>query len=349
MSAWWYHLWNDPIRHNPWSLAALVVIVVGVLAGLATMETTMFRRRRKETTVTEANDPKPVATDDEFITVPPESEPKWVKDKHEAAGAIAEARTGSRVAMWTPEMDRPDPTARDTVVQEAQWRSEGLPPVEPEEDGGHLQLLTVPADGRPPYPSRLGRATVPKAVVNQHREPCEHCGGTGYMPGISDYLRESIALLGDQGDAVVRQFYTTLFRSAPDLVSLFPGNPTEGDLGTDHKGAHQRELLLAALVALSDLYDPDDFDRMQRLDTALGSFGRKHASFARPNGTIQGATLDEYKAVKDALFATLVSAAGNAWKAEYTAAWSEAYDYAASVMLAEQFRSGFNSPRFVRG
>jgi hemoglobin-like flavoprotein len=134
------------------------------------------------------------------------------------------------------------------------------------------------------------------------------------MPGISDYLRESIALLGDQGDAVVRQFYTTLFRSAPDLVSLFPGNPTEGDLGADHKGARQRELLLAALVALSDLYDPDDADRMQRLDTALGSFGRKHASFARPNGTIQGATLDEYKAVKDALFATLVSAAGNAWR-----------------------------------
>lgn len=269
---------------------------------------------------------------DELVNL--KGEPGWVasvEDRAAAEDAIRVNRVGesSTLAAWTPAMD---PKPDDTVVQEQQWRAEGIPPVE-----------------RPPYPARLSaRAAVPHAVVSPHREACEHCGGTGYMPGISDYLRESIALLGDQGDAVVRTFYGVLFRGAPEMVSLFPGNPTEGDLGSDHKGAKQRELLLAALVALSDLYDPDDPDRMQRLDTALASFGRKHAAFTRPDGTIKGATLEEYAAVKTALFATLVQAAGNAWKAEYTEAWSQAYDYATGSMLAEQYRSGFTAPRFPR-
>jgi hemoglobin-like flavoprotein len=335
VSEWLHHLWHDPLRHNPWSLAVLLVIVAAAVTGMMFVETMMFRRRRKETTMAEANSPEPI-----------KDEPGWTRsfeDKAQADETIAGARsTGSRVATWTPEMDgaadQRDPEA--TLVQERRWREEGLP----EGDGPPLQPLH-----RPPYPSKLAaRAAVPHAMVNQHREQCEHCGGTGYMPAISDYLRESISLLGDQGDEVVRTFYGVLLRSAPDLVSLFPGNPTEGDLGTDHRGAKQRERLLGALIALSDLYDPDDDAKMERLDTALASFGRSHAAFVRPDGTIMGATIEEYAAVKTALFSTLVKAAGNAWKPEYTAAWSQAYDYASGVMLAEQYRSGFSSPRFPR-
>jgi hemoglobin-like flavoprotein len=132
------------------------------------------------------------------------------------------------------------------------------------------------------------------------------------------------------------------------VAPLFPGNPTEGDLGADHKGAQQREKLLAALAALADLYDPDDDEKMERLDRALASFGRSHAAFARKDGTVRGATWEEYGAVKEALFATLVTAAGEKWKAEYTESWSQAYDYAAAVMVAEQYRSGFAAPRFPR-
>lgn len=248
-----------------------------------------------------------------------------VADRATAQDAITVARVGegSTLAAWTPAMDAPDPDA--TLVQERQWAAEGIP-----------------------APKLAARAAVPRVLVSQHREECEHCGGNGFMPNVSDYLRESIALLGDQGDAVVRTFYGVLFRAAPELVTLFPGNPVEGDLGTDHRGARQRELLLAALVALSDLYDPDDMERMQRLDIALASFGRKHAAFTRQDGTIKGATLEEYAAVKVALFATLVQAAGNAWRSEYTEAWSQAYDYAAGIMIAEQHRSGFAAPRFPR-
>jgi hemoglobin-like flavoprotein len=238
-------------------------------------------------------------------------------DKISAADTIVAARTDQ------PER-KPEPTppsAADTVVQERRWAAEGIPG---------------------------GRAAVPRVLVSQRRETCDHCRGTGYVPNVSDYLRESIGLLGDQGDEVVHSFYGTLFRADPDLVSLFPGNPTEGDFGTDHKGARQRESLLKALTALANLYDPDSADKMAQLDTALKSFGRSHAAFARKDGTIRGATWEEYGAVKAALFATLVRAAGNAWRAEFTESWSQAYDYAAAVMLAEQHRSGFSAPRFPR-
>lgn len=225
----------------------------------------------------------------------------------------------SRLAVWTPEMDEPEPPAGQTSF------------------GDFRQRMAAAASAR-----------VPKPMVSQNREPCEHCGGRGFMPSVSDYLRESIQLLGDQGDEVVRAFYVALFRAAPETAKLFPGDPTQGELGTDHRGARQRELLLSALASLADLYDPDDPDKMKRLDTALGSFGRKHAAFARPDGTVKGATWEEYGAVKDALFQTLVRAAGEKWRPEYAEAWSQAYDYAAAVMVAEQYRSGFSAPRFPR-
>lgn len=189
---------------------------------------------------------------------------------------------------------------------------------------------------------------VPAPLVSNSRIDCEHCGGRGFVPGINDLLKDSVALIAPTGDEVVRMFYLALFSTAPDLVSLFPGNPTQGDLGTDHRGAKQREKLLAALVALANLYDPADAEKMTHLDQALGQFGRSHAAFVRKDGTIRGATLDEYAAVKDALFTTLVRFAGEHWRPEYTEAWSQAYDYAAAVMLTEQFRSGFTAPRFAR-
>lgn len=281
--------------------------------------------------MTDATDPGPIR----------EQAERTMEDQAAAHAEGAARAGGSRLAAWSPELDDPvDEGDRLTnladteVSQEARrWQAEGIPSV------------SIPPIGR----ARLAaRAAVPRAIVNAHREVCPTCMGGGFMPSVNDYLRESIALLGDQGDEVVRAFYVALFRTAPELARLFPGNPTEGDLGTDHKGAQQREKLLQALAALANLYDPDNGDEMVKLDTALKSFGRSHAAFVRPDGTIQGATWEEYAAVKDALFQTLVRAAGEAWKPEYTASWSQAYDYAAAVMLAEQYRSGFAAPRFPR-
>jgi hemoglobin-like flavoprotein len=190
--------------------------------------------------------------------------------------------------------------------------------------------------------------TIPAQALRPARVDCEHCGGRGFMPGINDLLKDSIALVADQGDEVVRLFYSALLRAHPQLLTLFPGDPTQGDFGTDHRGAQQRDKLLRALVALSDLYDPSNAEKMAHLDQALATYGRAHASFVRQDGTAKGATLEEYAAVKEALFSTLVRAAGGKWSPDYTIAWGQAYDYAAAVMLAEQHRSGFAAPRFAR-
>lgn len=168
------------------------------------------------------------------------------------------------------------------------------------------------------------------------------------MPGINDLLTESVALIGDEGDEVIRMFYSSLLRAHPQLMILFPGDPTQGDFGSDHKGAVQRDRLLKALTAIAGLYDPGDPEKMAHLDQALATFGRAHASFARQDGTVKGATLEEYAAVKEALFSTLIRVSGGQWKPEYTGAWSQAYDYAATAMMVEQFGSGFTAPRFPR-
>lgn len=300
------------------SAGALVVGValLGVIQAFSpepvgAMIMSVFGRRKQETTMTEE---------------------QQAGDRATAADAISVARLDDRQtgsSAWgdgMPVREIPDVPLdpEDTVIRE------------------------VPIDRTPFGDPTRARARVPKQLVSPHREICDHCQGAGYMPAINDYLRESASLLGDQGDEVIRMFYTTLFGMAPELVKLFPGNPTQGDLGSDHKGAKQREKLFGAIVALADLYDPDDGAKMDRLDTALKSFGRSHAAFVRQDGTIKGATWEEYAAVKEALFATLVKVTGDAWRTEHTESWGQAYDYAAAVMLAEQYRSGFSSPRFPR-
>ena len=273
---------------------------------------------------------------------------RQVSDETDPGGEVwLKENSTTGLAAWSPATEQAPPEAA-----ERQERVEGSGPTDDTE-----RFLTAPEQvrkriedievGHLPHLA-AGRSTVPEPLVKQHRETCSHCEGRGFVPGISDYLRESAALLGDQGDAVVLSFYRRLFTAAPEVAKLFPGDPTKGDLGTDHRGAKQREKLLAAIVALADLYDPDDPEKMDRLDRALKSFGRSHAAFARADGTVRGATWEEYGVVKDALFATLVQATGSAWKAEYTASWSQAYDYAAAVMVAEQHRSGFSLPRFPR-
>lgn len=176
------------------------------------------------------------------------------------------------------------------------------------------------------------------------RERCDHCRGTGLVLTTNDLLRESLALLGDSGDAVVRDFYTLLFEKAPHLAGLFPT-----DLLAEDTISGQRDKLLEALTALAQTYDPGNSSRMEILDRHLEVFGRSHANFTYRGGMPHGpATLDEYQAVKVVLFSTLHTAAGAAWRPEYDAAWAEAYDYAASAMLYHGLRAGVKAERYVR-
>jgi hemoglobin-like flavoprotein len=324
-------VWDDPIR-DPWALGA-VLLIGSVIFGpvIFMMGRNVFRRRKQETmseTMSDQNQPEPAA-EPVSPQEPDEQDPQEPVREHAMAGRAAVPSIRPSVAPSdAPSAGRPP--ARSDAEMERCWADEGIPPLRP-------------------MPTNVFRhAPVPTPLISQFRTDCHECGGRGFMPGINDLLQESVKLLGDEGDEVVRLFYSALLRSHPQLITLFPGNPTQGEFGSDHKGAKQRDRLLKALTALADLYDPAEPDKMKHLDDALASFGRSHASFARQDGTIRGATLEEYAAVKEALFTTLMRVAGGQWKPEYTEAWGQAYDYAAASMLTEQFRSGFAAPRFPR-
>jgi len=332
MTEWLDRFLHEPMAQNGWSLAFLVVLAmaaVGLLVVEQVRSRRMFRRRDREATVSETKEPS-----EQEIRSAREQGMAEDMAKAQPLEPSAEVRPGREI----------------DAEQEARWAAEGIPDTATQLQVGDTAVREV-AVARTPFRGQMavaGKAPAPAPLVNPVRVECEHCGGVGFVPGINDYLKESAAMIGD-GDAVVRQFYTTLLNDSPALAYLFPSDITEPVMATrDGKGLSQREKLLGALVALAENYDPGSPEKMGRLNAALERFGRTHASFVRQDGTGWGATLEEYKAVKDALFSTLVRTVGEKWKPEYASAWSQAYDYAAAVMLAEQFRSGFTAPRFPR-
>lgn len=229
-----------------------------------------------------------------------------------------------------------------------------------------------------PQPSRhvlsesvIARSVVPTPIVSPTRQPCESCRGTGYMPSISDYLRESASWIDDM-DAVVRYFYTTMLDMArtdaekdahdaghpdplavgqaavDDLAFLFPPDLISAATGeTDSRGAAQRDKLAEKLVGVATLYNPADAEAMERLDNVITSMAARHAAFARRDGTIKPTSLEEYALAKKALFATLVTL-GPRFTGAHEAAWSAAYDFVAGGMMRAQPLSGSSFPRFPR-
>jgi hemoglobin-like flavoprotein len=309
---WLWHVANDPIRDNVWSLSGLILIVAGGMGMLYLLgdkvRTMRFRRRTK------GDDVQP---DD---------------DRAQAAAAIDNAR-----ALHDDDADgRTDPAERLQVIRPvAGMAATG-------QDGPAESVYYPPAD--PVTDSGVHAAPIVRSLVMQ--VTCGECGGVGYVEvTISSLLRESIALVPDGGgDMVVKEFYTRLLHAAPGLAEIFPA-----DLLTTDEEKHQRDRLYAALAALANLYDPDDAEKMARLRTAAGSYGRSHASFWRPSeGVSRGATLAEYAAVEATLLETFHAVAGSEWKPEYDEAWVVAFDHLTGMMLDAQHSTPMTAPRFPR-
>lgn len=353
VNEWLWHLFNDPIRENWWAFGLVTGLIALSIIGLLTFLVGVSQGRRRAVWRRNRRD-------------------QLVSEPTEQTGQTEGNGPGSYSYIETPQQQR---ERRDRTAHRRPTMSDGPASPDPiqyvpavvsaidfgQDDGptaGRPEMLAdlPPTDLRSgetddrqrlfyptevPGPADSGVHAIPS--VRAERQPCPECKGTGYMPSQNDLLRESIALVGDGGDVIVREFYTRLLHAAPDLASLFPADLLQSD-----ETHHQRDRLLKALVALSQSYDRTDPDGMNRLDVTLGFYGRNHAAFQRPDGTVSGATLEEYAAVKGVLFATLIEAAGPAWKPEYTAAWSDAYDYAAGVMMAEQRRTEMTVPRMPR-
>lgn len=333
MTDWLDRFLNEPMAQNGWSLAAVMLGFVAFLSPLLVRiwrDRRVFKRRGKETTVS-----------DQARVEPSEETIRENREEGMAQDDAAAAQPLAAVARQTPD-------AQLDAELEARWAAEGIPDTQTAMAGASVDAPVSP----PPFRGRMAvpaTRPAPAPLVSPVRIDCEHCKGVGYVPGVNDLLVESAALIGDRGDEVVRLFYSTLFSDAPAMAYLFPPDIVSASAGTQNSaGVAQREKLLGALVALAELYDPGVPGKLDRLNSALTRFGRAHAAFARQDGTTWGATLEEYAAVKTALFSTLVRVAAEHWKPEYASAWSQAYDYAAAVMIAEQLRSGFVAPRFPR-
>lgn len=189
------------------------------------------------------------------------------------------------------------------------------------------------------------------AAQGEDRETCWHCRGTGKALRTADILAESLALFPTadpvQMDAFVVEFYRRLVSAdsrkaeGDRLAPLFPADLTTGD-ALNSQGHRQRDALLGALVELITQYDPDHLwsGEMDHLVKLLQKAGRSHAAFRRPDGSIRGATPAEYGEVFAVLVGLLHDVFGERWLAEYDAAWTDAYWFAAIEMMhaAQHYR-----------
>lgn len=341
VEGWLWHLFNDPVRDNPWSLGLLILMSAVTVAGMAVPTLIAVRDGRKMREERE-RDMKI------FSGKGDEGDPRY--DTEDGRHALpGDPRTGTstglggsggEAATVTFINDGEDGSgpAGSAFVTETHTTTDGAVTSIRPLVGVNAGAQRTP-EKTPPAPDPVadsGVHAMPErspAVLSGHKVSCTECRGYGYViMSTRDVLQQVKPLLDEAGPMVVREFYTRLLHAAPGLATLFPA-----DLLTDDSIKKQREKLLGALKALIMLYDPDDDVSMEKLTTALRSFGRSHASFDRQDGSSRGATFDEYGAVKAALFGTLHDAAGPEWKPEFDPALSEAFDFAAVTMLAEQY------------
>jgi len=122
-------------------------------------------------------------------------------------------------------------------------------------------------------------------------------------------LETSFDLVAPRGDELMDEFYGRLFAAAPAVRPLFPDDMKR-----------QKTMLLGALVLLrKSLRDLD------AIVPKLRELGARHVAY--------GARPEHYPVVGSVLIASMSAIAGDEWKAEYTVAWSGAFEIVAGTMI----------------
>lgn len=122
-------------------------------------------------------------------------------------------------------------------------------------------------------------------------------------------LRESFDLILERAPDLTSRFYDKLFTRYPQVRPLF---------GTSQRA--QEEMFTRTLVAVIERVEDGVW-----LGDTLRALGAKHIDYE--------VTDEMYPWVRDALLATLAEAAGEAWTPRVEAAWEEAYDTMAELMM----------------
>lgn len=286
-----------------------------------------------------------------------------------AAAVIANARENPGYLFASDAPPNPDEPVQWVPLQPpTDTGDDAVPDSETTTHDDDLDLPLTDTSGEPgPAPQPMAATSGVHAIDVADNRPtlataCETCDGTGYIQRtISELLRDTVAMLpAGGGDEVIREFYRRLLayekvdpadgthhRIGYELGSLFPRDLLSAAVGSGAPGALQRDKLLEAILAVSELYGGTDAD-MDRLDTAIATFGNMHAAFARPDGTVRGATEEEYEVVIDVFLGLLHDGLGNPFTDTHAAAWAEALNYVKIGMLWAAFHSGMHMARYPR-
>jgi hemoglobin-like flavoprotein len=123
-------------------------------------------------------------------------------------------------------------------------------------------------------------------------------------------LETSFDLVAPRGEELMDIFYARLFAAAPAVEPLFAR--------TDLR--RQKSMLLGALVLVRK-----SLRSLDAIVPRLRQLGAGHVAY--------GAEAAHYAVVGQVLIASLAEVAGDAWEARHEAAWANAYELIATVML----------------
>ena len=130
-------------------------------------------------------------------------------------------------------------------------------------------------------------------------------------PQQQDLIRTTWAQVAPISDAAARIFYDRLFKLDPSIRPMFAFTDME---------SQRRNLMQTLAVVVKSI------DALDTLIPAVEALGRRHAGY--------GVQPAHYAIVGQALLDTLEVGLGDAFTSEARAAWTEAYELLAGVMLA---------------
>jgi methyl-accepting chemotaxis protein len=132
-----------------------------------------------------------------------------------------------------------------------------------------------------------------------------------------DILASSFKSIEPYGELLVRRFYEDLFKRCPELVPMFE-NTTPGD--------QQKKLLAALKLVVNKAGKP------KSLKKALKALGERHQGY--------GALPDHYNVVAEILMESMSAIAGDLWTDKVEAAWQQALNQVANIMLKAYVSEG---------
>ncbi len=130
-------------------------------------------------------------------------------------------------------------------------------------------------------------------------------------PAQQDLIRSTWAQVAPIADPAARIFYDRLFTLDPSLRPMFAFTDMD---------AQRKNLMQTLAVVVKGI------DHLEALIPAVEALGRRHAGY--------GVQPSHYATVGQALLDTLALGLGDAFTPEARAAWTEAYELLAGVMLA---------------